>query len=263
MFITLHSYKGGTGKSLLSVNLAMILATRGNKVCLIDLDLRAPSLFTAFKNNKKYWINDYLNNTCTLEDILNDYTPKHLKEGKLMVGLANPDIKAIRDICSKDRKWEMEALGRIINLNSPFNNRPFDYVIIDSSPGLQYSSINAIVASDLVLMLTSVDRSDQQGTQKMITELYDIFEKKTGIITNKVPPTLLSGKTPFKPKSKQIPIMEMVPCSCDILKSQGDYLFTFNRPDHPITKTFQKIATKIEKIRTTQNPKTELPPPKH
>lgn len=263
MFITLHSYKGGTGKSLLAVNLAMIFVTRGKGVCLLDLDLRAPSLYSTFKNQKKYWINDYLNKVCKIDKVLNNCTPKHLKEGKLFVGLANPDIKAIREISSKNRKWEMEALGRIINLNSLFHKGPFDYIIIDSSPGLQYSSINAIVAADLVLTVTSVDRSDLQGTQRMLTDLYDIFEKKTGIIANKIPPTIFSGQTPFKLKSKQIPLMELVPCSCDILQSQGDYLFTYNRPDHPITKTFQKIATKIEKIRTTQEPNPELPSPKH
>ncbi len=263
MFITLHSYNGGTGKSLLAVNLAMIFATRGKSVCLLDLDLRAPSLCTAFKNKKKYWINDCLNKICTLDDILNDCTPKYLKKGKLLVGLANPDIKAIREIVLKDRKWEMEALGRIMNFNSPFNSGPFDYVIVDSSPGLRYSSIMAIIAADLVLMVTSTDRSDQQGTQRMITDFYDIFENKTGIIANKVPPTILSGQTPFKLESKQIPLMESIPCSCDILKSQGDYLFTFYRAGHPVTQTFQKIATKIEKIRTAQNPKPELPALKH
>jgi septum site-determining protein MinD len=253
VFITIHSYKGGTGKSMLAVNLAMILSSRGKKVCLLDLDLRAPSLYTTFKNEKKYWVNDYLDKICQTNDILNNYTPKHLKKGKLIVGLANPDIQAIREMSSKDRKWEMEALGRIINLNSLFNKGLIDYLIIDSSPGLQYSSINAIVAADLVLMVTSVDRSDQQGTKRMITNLYDIFEKKTGIIANKVPPTILSGKTTFQIKSKHTPIFELVPCSCDILQSQGDYLFPFNRPDHPVTKKFQKIATKIETLKPTQN----------
>jgi len=55
----------------------------------------------------------------------------------------------------------------------------FDYVILDTSPGLQYSSINAIVSADVVLVVTSVDKSDVEGTQRMIHGLYELFEKKT------------------------------------------------------------------------------------
>ncbi|MFQ6130262.1 MAG: ParA family protein, partial [Candidatus Hadarchaeaceae archaeon] len=42
--IAVHSYKGGTGKTLVSMNLASIFSRQGKNVCLVDLDLRAPSL---------------------------------------------------------------------------------------------------------------------------------------------------------------------------------------------------------------------------
>ena len=42
--IAIHSYKGGTGKTTMCANLGYLLAVRGYKVCLIDLDFRAPSL---------------------------------------------------------------------------------------------------------------------------------------------------------------------------------------------------------------------------
>ena len=254
MFITIHSYKGGTGKSMLSVNLAMIFATRGKDVCLLDLDLRAPSLSSTFTNKKKSWINDYLNKVCRLDRILNDCTPKHLKQGKLFVGLANPNFQAIREISSKDRKWQMEALGRIISLRSLFHKKTFDYVIIDTSPGLQYSSINAIIAADLVLMVTTLDKSDLLGTERIINELYDMFEKKTGIIANKIPQTYFSGQKPLKLEICQLPIIELIPCYCDILQSKGDHLFTFNKPDHPVTKKIQKIANKIETSEPLKSP---------
>ena len=165
MIVTFHSYKGGTGKTLLSVNLAMILADKGKKVCLLDLDLRAPSLNSTFKSDKKYWLNDYLNRACEIDSVITDCTPRYIKEGQLFVGLANPSTVAIREMSSKDRKWGMEALGRLLSLkNSLTNDMNFDYVICDSSPGLQYSSINAIVAADNVLVVTSTDKSDVEGT---------------------------------------------------------------------------------------------------
>ncbi len=161
LLVTLHSYKGGTGKTLLSVNLAMIFADKEKRVCLLDLDLRAPSLSSSFNNGNKCWVNEYLNKACNSEKILTDCTPPYIKSGRLFVGLANPSTEAIREMSSKDRKWEMEALGRLLSLKEHLlNDLNFDYVICDSSPGLQYSSINAIVAADVVLVVTSIDRSD-------------------------------------------------------------------------------------------------------
>lgn len=248
MLVTLHSYKGGTGKTLLSVNLAMIFAEMGKKVCLLDLDLRAPSLSSTFNNNNRYWVNDYLNKSCKMDNILADYTPKYVKSGKLFVGLADPSTETIREMSSKDRKWEMEALGRLLALKEYLKDMNFDYVICDSSPGLQYSSINAIVAADVVLVVTSIDKSDIDGTQRMIHDLYDLYEKKTGIVVNKVPETILSGRINLKFDTHQLPIVSLVPCSCDVLQSGGEYLFVFEKIEHPVTQTLRKIAANIKKL---------------
>jgi MinD-like ATPase involved in chromosome partitioning or flagellar assembly len=249
MLITLHSYKGGTGKTLLSVNLAMIFADKGKKVCLLDLDLRAPSLSATFKNSNTCWVNDYLNKACKMDSILTECTPSYIKDGQLFVGLADPSTTAIREMTAKDRKWEMEALGRLLALKDVLlRDMGFDYVICDSSPGLQYSSINAIVVADTVLVVTSIDRSDVEGTQRMIDDLYDMYQKKTGIVVNKVPQTILSGKTHLKLDTHQLPIVELVPCSCDVLQSGGEYLFAFEKKEHPVTQKLRGIAEKIEQF---------------
>jgi len=262
MIITLHSYKGGTGKTLLSINLAMIYASRGKNVCLLDIDFRAPSLSSAFKNERKYWVNDYLNRVCKIDSVLNDCTPNYIEKGKLFVGLANPSTEAIREMASKNRKWKMETLCRLFNLKtSLLDEMLFDYVILDSSPGLQYSAINAIVTADLVLVVTSIDKSDVQGTERMIHDLYELFEKKTRIVVNKVPEALLSGRNFMKLETHHLPIVGLVPCSCDVLRCGGEYLFALERPEHPITKTLQEIATNIEKFRSSNEQDLVVPTP--
>jgi len=111
--IAVHSYKGGTGKTLLSVNLASTFARQGKKVCLFDLDFRAPSLFAILKiASAENWLNDYLNNTCDINKVLIDISNRIPGKGKLFVALANPATEAIRDMSAKDRKWEMRAGGR-------------------------------------------------------------------------------------------------------------------------------------------------------
>ena len=194
-------------------------------------------------------MNDYLNKTCKIDNILTECTPNYIKEGQLFVGLADPSTAAIRDMSSKDRKWGMKALCRLLSLkDSLLEDMGFDYVIFDSSPGLQYSSINAIVVADMVLVVTSIDRSDVDGTQRMIHDLYDLYEKKTGIIVNKVPQTILSERPHIKLDTHQLPIVDLVPCSCDGLQSGGDYLFAFEKKEQPVTHVLRKIATKIEQF---------------
>jgi MinD-like ATPase involved in chromosome partitioning or flagellar assembly len=254
--IAVHSYKGGTGKTSLSVNLAATYARRGKKVCLMDLDFRAPSLHAIFKGYEPdYWLNDYLNGVCEIDKVLVDATKDHGNGGKLIVALANPSTEAIRDMTAKDRKWEMKALGRLLSLRSALlSDGDFDYIIFDTSPGLQYSSINAIVTADVALVVTSLDASDINGSQRMTTELYDLFEKKTGILVNKVVADHLSTKEGQKKFNKYIksihtlPVLATIPCFCEVLRAAGDFIFSEERPDHPFTETIEKLATKVEKF---------------
>jgi septum site-determining protein MinD len=152
---------------------------------------------------------------------------------------------------AKDRKWEMRALGRLLHLrNALINDKQFDYIVFDTSPGLQYSSINAIVAADLVAVATTGDRSDVNGTQRILKELYNLFEKKTGIVINKV--------LDYNSKTKQeelyqrikevyqVPLLGMVPCFCDILRAEGNFIFAQDKPDHPFSILLTEMAKKID-----------------
>jgi len=254
--IAVHSYKGGTGKTLLSLNLAVLYANRGNNVCLLDLDFRAPSLQSILKaKNAEYWVNDYLNGVCDIKRVLIDLSKTYTRRGRFLVGFANPSTEAIREMSAKDRKWEMKALGRLLSLkNSLINDMHIDYIIFDTSPGLQYSSINAIVSADLVLVVSGMDISDIKGTQRMIDELYDLFEKKTGLIMNKVFADFLSSKGHRQELAKKLldnsklPIVDMIPCFCDILRTGGTMLFASENPDHPFVKILDRVATTIEKL---------------
>ena len=251
--IAVHSYKGGTGKTLLSLNLAATLVQHNKKVCLMDIDFRAPSLYTILKVGKvDCWLNDYLNGTCEIDKVLLDLSDRIHRNGKLFAGLANPATEAIREMSAKDRKWEMHALGRILALrDSLLNQKDFDYLIFDTSPGLQYSSINAIVSADVVIVATTLDRSDIDGTRRMLHELYDLFEKKTEIVLNKVLNDLSSRSMKEETQVKlkdiyQTPVLGIVPCFCDILKAEGDIIFAYEKPSHPFAKILDEMATRID-----------------
>ena len=250
--ITVHSYKGGTGKTLLSVNLAATFAKEGKKVVVFDLDFRAPSLFAVLKAGiAEYWVNDYLNDVCEIDKVLVDLSGRISGNGKFFVGLANPATEAIRDMIAKDRKWEMRALGRLLALKQTLlREQGFDYVFFDTSPGIQYPSINAIVAADFVVVATTGDQSDVDGTKRMLLEFYNLFERKTGLVLNKVlDPSFTDRKTEMENKIKadyRVSMLGMVPCFCEILRDEGNSIFVQDKPKHPFTKIIAEMARKIE-----------------
>lgn len=252
--IAVHSYKGGTGKTSMSVNLATALAKMGKKICVFDLDFRAPSLFAILKvPPTEFYLNDYLNNNCEINKALIDLSDRITSDGngKLYACIANPTTEAIRDMSSKDRKWEMRALGRMLALRETLiRDQKFDYLVFDTSPGLQYSSINAIVAADFVVVATTADRSDVDGTKRMLAELYNLFEKKTGLVLNKVlDPSATSRKAEMSAKIKndyQVPLLGIVPCFCEVLRAEGNFIFVQDKPDHPFTKIVAEMARKID-----------------
>jgi septum site-determining protein MinD len=254
LIITFHSCKGGTGKTLLSLNLTAILAKLGKKVCLLDLDLRAPSLYSILKVKKnEYWMNDYLNSACEISEVIIDLSSRISGNGRFYSALANPATKAIREVCAKGSKWEMEALRKLLSLrHTLLKDRKFDYLVFDTSPGLQYSAINALVAADFVIVATTGDRSDVDGTQRMLRELYDAFRKKTGLVINKIldlTSELQRDSIDHRVREVyQVPLLGLVPCFCEILRAEGNSIFVEKNPNHPFALTLQGIANRIDRM---------------
>lgn len=251
--IAVHSYKGGTGKTSLSVNLAATFVKQGKKVALFDLDFRAPSIFAILKCEKtKTWLNDYLNNMCEIDKILFDVSDRIHNAGKFYVGPANPSTLAMRDMTIKDSKWEKRALDYILDIRKNLVvKQKFDYIIFDTSPGLQFSSMNAIVTADFVVLTTTGDCSDVSGTKRMIADFYDMYEEKTWIVFNKVIHYEKKDLTEEAKRVKEeykVPLLGILPCYCDVTDAESKCIFPQDQPNHDFTKKMAEIANKIEKI---------------
>lgn len=258
--IALHSYKGGTGKTTLVSNLAVTYAMMGYRVALIDFDLYAPSLITYFRKNPKIFLNNLLSGKVEINDVIVDLSSELKVDGKLFVGFASPKKDDIHEIeIHHDIKWQLSALRRFIAAKKElFLKHDLDYIILDTSPGIRYWSINAIAISDLLFLVMKTNDMDVEGTKNMIKDTYESltrFGSKKFIIFNKViadsSPKLLKEKNEIS-KLKNIieknlgtRVVGSIPCYCDVQFNRHEFLSTLNTPDHPFSKKVKTIADRI------------------
>jgi MinD-like ATPase involved in chromosome partitioning or flagellar assembly len=197
--IAFHSYKGGTGKTTIASNLSAYLAKGGYSVCLLDLDIYAPSLQTYFEITPKKWINDYLYGDAKFSDVITDISSLifkkkddgiRLSNGKLYVGLCaskKDDFIKLEGGNSDFRKQLFHKLimfrEKLIEAYDP------DFIIIDTSPGVRYWSLNALALADVFFLTLKMGDIDIEGTKKMVNEIYHSFTSygsKSFLIWNKV-----------------------------------------------------------------------------
>ncbi|MBS7645892.1 MAG: MinD/ParA family protein [Candidatus Bathyarchaeia archaeon] len=255
--ICLHSYKGGTGKTTIAANIAAYLAGRGLKICILDYDFRAPSLHIIFKENPKRWVNDYLNGRCEFEDVLHKLSGKYRLGGELTAGFADPSSEALRDMLAKDRKWEMNALKRTIKAKrTVLDDLGYDLFILDTSPGIQYSSVNAVVASDQVLLVMKGDEFDLEGTRELVKGVYEPLGRRAKLIINKIPVKEVGAKLADETvahivESLNLELLGRLPCDCILMFEGGKHLFVLENEEHPFSKSIEEIAEKIRALTRT------------
>jgi len=253
--LAVHSYKGGTGKTSISANLAAIYAKKGFNVCLLDYDFRAPSLHVLFNVKPENWLNNFLEGECGIEDALMDLTDRYSTSGRFNIALADPSTKAIRRMILKDREWEMKSLHKLFATRTALHEKlKIDYIIFDTSPGIHYSSINALVASDLVIIVMKMDEYDIQGTQELIRGIYDVLGRKTCLLLNQVvgeDEGYGEAVTERFKKMFQLHQLGVIQFYKEALLTGGREIYALERPEHPFTQSLLKTSEEIERVMTT------------
>ena len=285
--IAFHSYKGGTGKSTISSNISVLLVQRGYNVLLIDMDVYAPTLQTYFSQEPNYWINNFLFNTTEFENVIYDLTRRirqlsstkdvQKEWGKLFVSFSNSSKEEITklDGALRNDASKLELLRKFILIKEEMAyEKNIDYIIIDTSPGIRYWSINSLAIADLILLSLKMDSIDIEGTKKMANEIYSAFTKlgtKSYLLFNRaagycLPPNLIQ-ETSYAPeanyalvlneqsnitekfkKDVDMEIIGNIPCYCDIQFDNKEFLTVLKHPYHPFTHLLNDLVNKIEKL---------------
>jgi cellulose biosynthesis protein BcsQ len=193
--LSIMSHKGGVGKTSIAVNIAVYLAKAGNNVCLLENDLQGPSLNTWWKP-KATWLNDYLLESASIEDCLQNLSSMLDLPGKLLVGFADPTPESIQRNIRTDQKDSMKMLQNLIKAKRMLNEDPYEveYLINDCSPGIGYSAVNAMLAADSSLFIVKLSNADIIGTSLMIKGLYKQLKKRTLVLANLIPKEVVNDE---------------------------------------------------------------------
>jgi chromosome partitioning protein len=288
--VAFHSYKGGTGKTTLAANFAALLAKKGYRVFLLDLDVYAPSLQSYFETDPKKWINDFLFENAELKEVILDFTSliesrasssasnnaqikANTKCGQLWVGFCNAKKEEIFKLegGSQSTSKQMRYLFRrfILLRELLVSEYKADYIIIDTSSGMRYWSINALVVADALLLTLKMGDLDIAGTRELLAEIYRSFTKfgtKSFLLCNRVsgyciPPGVRDDITPHTTASRTateadiknllkgkngMEVVSAIPCYCDIQFSRKEFLTVLYQPEHPFAKQFEQLVHSIE-----------------
>lgn len=175
MFI-ITSGKGGTGKTVLAVNLAAMLAEDGSRVLLADMNIgyRSADIFMGLENDVVYDSSDIIRGVCDIEQAL----VKDARFRNLYLLAAAPEHEDGVNI----RKFE--ALLGVLR-------HAFDYVIVDMPTGV--SKITALLARGAagVLLVSTADPSSLRDTDALDRKLVSLGQDKQNVILNRVVPELM------------------------------------------------------------------------
>ena len=266
-----HSYKGGTGKTTLITNLAAIYANEGRNVCLLDFDLYAPSLAMYFDIKPTICLNDLLRGDLDkpsgdfdFSEIITDVSSELGFKGKLLLGFASQAKEDISEIeFQHNQKWQLRAIRRFQAFKKQlFREYEIDCLLLDTSPGIRYWSINALAMANELFLIMKTSDMDIKGTKNMVKDIYDMLVRygrsKYFIILNKVPDISNSNRISEDltelawsgelQKDIGAKVVGSVPCCCDIQFSKHEFLYAIKQPNHIFSKKVQELSERIKDL---------------
>ncbi|MHB1484103.1 MAG: AAA family ATPase [Saccharofermentanales bacterium] len=163
--VTVFGTKGGIGKTTVATNLAVALSRVGKKVALIDLDLQFGDVGTFLDLEPKDSISELVQERNSFDiDSIKSFMVLHSSGVSVLCAPKSPEFA---DIITG------EHVEKVINTLRPY----FDYVIIDTAPAYNDTSIVAIENSNFVLFIISLDISTLRNA-KISMDVFETLNQK-------------------------------------------------------------------------------------
>jgi MinD-like ATPase involved in chromosome partitioning or flagellar assembly len=245
--VAIHSFRRGTGKSTLIANSAAILARQGLRVGVIDVNLQSPSIHILFglkEREIRRTLNDYLHGKCAIDESIYDVT------GLLVDGLSGciflaPASTHMLDIARAVRE------GYDVNLlNDGFHHLAhrlrLDVLLIDTSAGLNETTMLTLAVADALAVLLRVDRQDFHGTGLIVDLARELEVPRVLMVVNEVPPNYdyQEVRTTVE-RNYGSPVAAVLPFCDEMMALTGNGLFAANYPAHPVTTALKRVTREL------------------
>jgi MinD-like ATPase involved in chromosome partitioning or flagellar assembly len=245
--VSIHSYRGGTGKSNLTANIATVIALQGNRVAVVDTDLQSPGIHAIFSVDEKITgktLNDYLWGRSPIVETAYDVSPGLgiQDKGSLFLVPASMNPDEIARILSEGYNVSLlnDGFRKLIKELS------LDFLLIDTHPGLSRETLLSIAISNLLVMILRPDRQDYQGTAVTADVARQLSAPCIKLVINKVPskisPEILRQKVE---QTYDIPVAGIFPLSEEMAQFGSTGLFCMQYPEDPFTQELMKVASHI------------------
>jgi septum site-determining protein MinD len=251
--VSVHSFRGGTGKSNTTANIAAQVAMQGNRVAIVDTDIQSPGIHVLFgmeEDDIKLSLNDYLWSKCAIHEAVYDVGAK-LKMSDDSIGLPQGKLFLIPSSIKPNEIAKVLREGYDVGMLSDgfqevIEKLNLDYFFIDTHPGLNEETLLSIAISDVLLLIMRPDRQDFQGTAVTVDVSRKLDIPHLYIIVNKALPDY-----DFAVLAKQVEqtysteVAGVLPLSTEVVRLSSSDLFTLRFPDNQWTTTIKEIAKKV------------------
>jgi len=244
--ISIHSYRGGTGKSNFTANLATTVALQGNRVGVVDTDVPSPGIHNLFGLEAEHTdktLNNYLWGESAIEDTAYDVSDNvGITDGKLYLVPSSFKADDIARILKDgyDVKLMNDGFRRLVK------TLQLDYLFIDTHPGLSKETFLSIAISHVLILILRPDKQDYQGTAVTVDVARQLKVRRMLLTINKAYQKLnfdaLKQKVEETYNEK---VAGIFPLSEDIVQLASEGVFCMRYPEHEISQEFRKVAQEI------------------
>lgn len=246
--LSIHSYRGGTGKSNLTANLAYQAVRRGKRVAVLDTDLQSPGVHMVLGLEPQRMANtlsDYLFGKCELEEAAYNLS------NDLDIGDAGGALYLLPSSMKVDAIVRIASEGYDVGkLNDHFagliKDLQLDLLILDTHPGLNRETMMSTAVSDGLVLIVRPDTQDFHGTAVLMEVASRLGVPRIYMLANKVPTSLDRADVRKKMEvAFGMDVLGLLPLAEElaVLGSRG--LFTVEYPDHEASLELGRIVDRL------------------
>lgn len=249
---SVHSFRGGTGKSNVTGNLATLIARQGYRVGIIDTDIQSPGIHVPFGLNEKdinLTLNDYLWGRCAIEEAAYDVTPAAPKQS--WFGARHGSVYLVPSSIKTNEIVRILREGYNAHLlNDGFQQLSrqlkLDYLFIDTHPGINEETLMSIIISNVLILILRPDSQDYQGTAVAVDVARKLNVPKMMLVLNKTLPSFNFDTLRHQlRKTYDTEVAGILPVCQEMFELGSSDLFCLRYPDHAWTKEVSAIAKTI------------------